>query len=155
MSNGAYYPVKFLTAGNKVEEGTTAGVYLRWFVQPYLGVPGVSPLNSEKIVVRKEVGFRLFYHVESGQDRPPLQPIPLDPILPKEPDVVIDDVHDLPNWKATYHPAGDRNIVKLDLHAKYKFDICYLRFQATRSSRNTPYACSTPFTRQPAANNAA
>lgn len=137
MSSDTYFPVKFLTAGNKVEEGTTPGLYLRWFVQPYLGVPGISPLDTAHIAEGEPLGFRLFYHAESGLDQPPLTPIPLDPILPKEPEVDISDVHDRPTWKGTHHPGGANHIVQLDLSAQYLFDICYLRFSYAQFKAHT------------------
>jgi hypothetical protein len=122
-----FFPVNFLTVGNKVEEGTAAGLYLRWFVKPYLGIFGIRPLHPDQLPDQK-YGFRLFYHIESGTKIPQLTPLPLDTILPREPKVGFSDVWDRPSWKATFHPSGKRTELHLDLAAHYKHDICYLRF---------------------------
>ncbi len=130
MSTDTYFPVKFLTIGNEVGEGTTTGLYMRWFVQPYLGIVGISPLHPEQIPDHHH-GFRLFYHIESGAEQPKLNPLPLDPVLPKDPEVRISDVWERPSWKATCHPAGERTHLRLDLVTHYQYDICYLRFNYT------------------------
>jgi hypothetical protein len=130
MSTNTNFPVKFLTIGNKVSKGTTSGLYLRWFIKPYLGVIGTSPLYLSQIQGRQQgrCGFRLFYNIESGDEIPKLNPLPLDPILPKETKVNISDVHERPTWKATYHPIGEKTQLQLKLVDHYQQDISYLRF---------------------------
>ncbi len=123
MSTDTFFPVNFLTIGNKNEDGTAAGLYLRWFVKPYLGIFGVHPLHPEQLD-KWEYGFRLFCNKEHNEI-PQLTPLSLDTILPKELEVRISNVWHRPDWKTTFHPSDKQTKMHLDLNF---YNICYLRF---------------------------
>ena len=108
MSNTTYFPIDFLALCNKKREGTMKGLYLRWFVKPYLGIIGISPWHSFGEPNRGHFGFRIFQCVESGVLKPNLVSLPLDEeVLPEEPSFKVTDVYDPKaanvDMKAFYH----------------------------------------------------
>ena len=128
MSVETHFPVNFMTIGKKDDKGTAKGVYLRWFVKPYLGIVGISPLHpsgehGEKAL---EYGFRLFYNVKSSQI-PDLNPIPIDNILPQERPYFVIGHRERQGWKAFYYKDLKELEVTLSL-LPYKTDVRYLRF---------------------------
>ena len=129
MSAPTHFPVRFLTVGKAGDRPTAPGLYLRWFVKPYLGVVGISPLHPSKLAARERraLGFRLFYDVEF-RDIPPLKPLPLDPVLPRDRDFVATEVWQRPGWRAFYSRETTEATVELNLLHRYKHAIGYLRF---------------------------
>lgn len=127
------FPLKLLAVGKpntqSVTQGTTPGLYLRWFVQPYLGVVGISPLHTDRVRGEDSIrdsGFRLFFNSEH-HDIPLPQPLMLDPLLPANLVGKARDVRRRPSWKAFYHVGGTPHL-QLDLAQYYANPICYLCF---------------------------
>lgn len=131
MSSITNFPIKFLIVGKKEQIGTFPGLYLRWFIKPYLGIPGISPLHSTEIgTTENEVsGFRVFYNKEFG-DIPTRKPLPLDPVLPKpkDRDFEVSNVRGRPAWKACYNRSEQPMQVRLDFLSQYQHKVQYLRF---------------------------
>jgi hypothetical protein len=129
MSSLNYFPISLLTAGKTGNRSIVPGVYLRWFVKPYLGIPGISPMHPSGLPEGdiKNMGFRLFYN-EEQMSIPDLNPLDLDKVLPKDPDFWIFQAWNQPGWKA--FARGDRGVIKLGLNLLnvYQHNITYLRF---------------------------
>lgn len=123
------YPLQFLAVGKTAEAGTSPGLYLRWVVRPYLGVPGISPLHPGELgaPVGEPPGFRLFFDGEH-RAQPGLQDIPLAPFLPNNPGCVCFPMHKHPGMLALFETGQPPLELHLDLAQLYGDSVIYLRF---------------------------
>jgi hypothetical protein len=138
MAQDTHFPVEFLALHKPAGGPTAPGAYLRWFVQPYLGLPGIDPLHPSGRHGRRiaDCGFRLFFSAE--YDRQP-EPSPLDlvPLLPDEQQIRAADLVTKPGWKAILRRGDHQARVDVDLRSQFGDQVCYLRFNYTLCARQT------------------
>ena len=129
MAQGTNFPLIFLSLQKSANGQTVPGIYLRWFIKPFLGLPGIHPLHSGGHAGHpiEDCGFRLFYTKGDGEP-PQLSPLDLKGLIPDEQQVKMLDLVTRPGWKAVSKQDGNHAQIEVNLQKKFKDQLCYLRF---------------------------
>ena len=129
MAQHIHSPIEFLTLHKAPGGTTTPGAYLRWFVKPYLGLPGIDPMypsgqNAEEIAT---CGFQLFTTNEFDA-APPLAMLTLEPLLPEDQRARMNGIVTRPGWRSLLIQGNSRAVIDVNLHQQFGHQVCYLRF---------------------------
>jgi|GEM_PF-4340214 len=137
MSDETFFPLNFIAVAKQNDDITATGLYLRWLVKPYLGLPAIYPLHYSGKFKREiaNCGFRIYYNTEHDTI-PTLNELQIDQIVPDNQLEYITPLATYNGWKAILKKTKEARI-DINLYKKFKHNICYLRFNYSLCRRQS------------------